>query len=173
MVEDKRRRTSARAEKVRDPRSIKKFLEELSWVLTSYSNLDFRAIAEAVDRAESSVQRSLDGYVPKNPNIQFLIGALPGMFSDEKLFPSNEAITEFATATLNLSIPRWDKRSRYELIGLIVCETSKLDDAGLALLVKALRKVVAQDPNAEALFRNTVAHKLNWNEIIQQLTSEK
>jgi hypothetical protein len=73
-------RRSARIDKNRDQRSILKFLEELSWLLSSNANLDFRAIAEVVKNARRSganTPTALDFYVPKNPNIHFLIGSLP------------------------------------------------------------------------------------------------
>jgi hypothetical protein len=174
MAEAKNRRSSSGTEKTRDPRSIRKFLEELSWLLSSHSNLDFRAIRDFIesDRAPLFERKSsLSGYVSKNPNIHFLTGTLPVIFSDDRLFPSNEDIVEFSETALHLPIPRWEKRSRYELIGLIVCETSKLDNDRLERLVQALSKIVSDDPNAQRIFRTRKAAKLSWNEVIQKLTT--
>jgi len=169
------RRSSSRGDKTRDPRTVKKFLEELSWILNSYSNLDFRAINDLSLTAAPNRSRdaSLGPYVSKNPNIHFLIGVLPGMFANEQLFPSNEDIVEFSRVALNLPISRWEKRSRYELIGRIVCEAGRLDDEGLDRLARALRRLVSDDPNAERLTLRQRGDKLNWNEIIQMLIAEE
>lgn len=174
MSDERRRRPPSKAEKIRDPRTMTKFLEELSWVLNSYSNVDFRAIPDFIRHGNGdgvSRPRELETYVSKNPNIHFLVGVLPVIFSNERIFPSNEHIAEFGNAALGLQISRWDKRSRYELIGLIVCETVRLDDSRLSTLVKALQKIAAEDPHAQNLIQNTSSRKVNWNEVIQRLTS--
>jgi hypothetical protein len=164
MVEKKTPRT-------RDPRSVKRFLEELSWLLSSNSNLDFRAIRDIVGSDSNTPKAGLEGYVSKNPNIHFLIGSLPIIFSDERLFPTNEDIVEFSEVALGLPIGRWEKRSKYELIGLIVCETAKLNDERLERLVRALSKII-HDPRARAILRNRKVERLNWNEVIQKLTGD-
>lgn len=175
MPEQKVRRTAAKSDKIRDPRSVRKFIEELSWLLSSNSNLDFRAIRDMMHSGNGTLlqgKSNLQQYTSKNPNIHFLTGALPVIFSDERLFPSNEDIVEFSNGALQLPIPRWEKRSRYELIGLIACETAKLDDLRLERLVRALSKIVSDDPNARSIMHNRKADKLSWNEIIQRLTSD-
>jgi hypothetical protein len=166
-------RTSSGGDKTRDFRSVRRFLEEFSWLLAANSQLDFRAILDVIDAVpDSHANRSLGNYASKNPNIHFLIGALPVIFSDETIFPTNEDLVGFSDGALNLPIPRWEKRSRYELIGLIVCETAKLDDNRLHRLVKALTKIIANDPNAQDLFKNRKGTRLNWNEVIQRLTGD-
>jgi len=169
-----RRRPPSKSEKVRDPRTIAKFLEELSWVLNSYSNVDFRAISDFIHHrngADGPRAGKLETYASTNPNIHFLVGVLPVIFSNERLFPSNEHIADFGSTALKLQISRWDKRSRYELIGLIVCETARLDDNRLTSLVKALHKIVADDPDAHNLIQGSTSRRVNWNEVIQRLTS--
>lgn len=169
MVEPKSKRQTARTEKVKDPRAFKRFLEELSWLLESHSNLDFRSLGANVE-VISETERNFNRHVPRNPNIRFLVGALPTVFSDDRYFPTNEDLAEFASQALNLPVPRWEKRSRYELIGLIVCETVKLNDDRLARLVNALSRITSEDPNAQAIFQSRREEKLSWNEIIQRLT---
>lgn len=170
MSAEPRVRKSALREKVRDPRAFKKFLEELSWVLSTYSNLDFKALAQLNLSHNRVNDRGLQPYVSKNPNAHFLVGALPVMFSNERLFVANEDIADFAREALSLPISRWEKRSRYELIGLIVCETTKLDDDGLARLVDALSSIIGNDVQARRLFQERRAKKLSWGEMIRRLS---
>lgn len=157
--------------KKRDLQALQKFLEELSWVLSSHSNLDFKGLASFA--VESSLGNKLISHAPKNPNIHFLVGALPSAFSDIKVFPSNMDIAEFASETLDIPpISRWEKRSRYELIGFIVCETLKLNDIKLEKLVSALSKIISSD-SAQKLMRERKKKHLTWNEVIQMLNSER
>jgi hypothetical protein len=105
MSDERRRRPPTKAEKVRDPRTITKFLEELSWVLNSYSNLDFRAIPDFIKHGNGDAvprPRNLETYASKNPNIHFLVGVLPVIFSNDQIFPSNEHIAEFGSSALGL-----------------------------------------------------------------------
>lgn len=168
MAEKRVRKAGGRHEKTRDTRTAKRFLEELSWLLQSYSNLDFKMFEEA--QFDSKAQSSLQKVASDNGNIHFLVGTLPIIFNNPRYFPGNEDIVEFANGALGLNIARWDKRSRYELIGLIVCETAKLDNRRLGMLVEALTKVTEQDPSAEAILVDRKANSLSWNELIQLLT---
>lgn len=169
MAERKTKGAVTRSQKVKDPRAIKRFLEELSWLLESHSNLDFRALGENIEFI-GDTERNFSRHVPKNPNIRFLVGILPAIFSNEHYFPTNEDLKDFSSEALSLPVSRWEKRSRYELIGLIVCETVKLNDDRLARLVAALSRITTDDPNAQEILQSRKAQKLSWNEVIQKLT---
>lgn len=166
------RKTTNRNEKTRDPRTIQRFLEELSWVLNTYSNLDFKAISNTELTSTIKGRPAFQQYISKNPNVHFLVGALPTIFSDEKLFLSNQDIADFANEALNLEISRWEKRSRYELIGLIVCETTKLDDERLTRLVGALSNLMGDDARVRNLSELRRTSRMSWNELIQNLSRE-
>lgn len=154
-----------------DSRRLFNFIEELSWLLSSYDGADFRALANlskefqhALELRNSLVHRSGTGGGDDS-----LVGVLPGLLVDERLFPSNEDIAEFASSLLSIDIPRWSKKSKYELIGHIVCHAHlspplrrrKLVDAMRSLVVDRdlIMKKIATDRKAGA----------SWNEIIQSL----
>lgn len=172
----KARTTADRFKKKRDPESIKKFLDELSWVLSAHSNLDFKAIGESFSSQANLFfnkrTHELTEHIPDNPNIHFLVGALPGIFTDEAIFPTNEHIADFSRNALGIILPRWDKKSRYELIGLIVCNTQNLNDRRLGKVVKVLSKITSGDARARNILLNSNEEHLSWNEIIQKLTQE-
>src|SRR5688500_10224881 len=112
------------AAKSRD-RKADRFVEELSWLLGSYSSLGLGSLSEVLRRQSSgaTAPTAIGGYASANPNNQFLVGALPRVFMDETLFPTNEDIAQFAQSVMELRIPRFAKKSKYEIIGHIVCET--------------------------------------------------
>lgn len=180
MLRDENNNTSVETKKVkkaktRDPKALRNFLEELSWLLSSYSNIDFKAIPELIDKQDLNVfnkSRTINNYITSNPNIHFLVGILPRIFTDDQLFPSNEEIARFAENALHLNIPRWEKISRNEMIGHIVCKVPILNDENLSDLVLALSKVVSSEVKSNKL-ADMNKNKLDWNIIIQNLIREQ
>jgi hypothetical protein len=149
------------------------FLEEFSWFL------DAKRIAR-LKEAPSQLRNLLhvessgspiDNYnKTSSPNIQFLIGILPRLFKDEILFPSNSSIIQFAEEILGIEISRHSKRSRYELIGMIICKTDELSDKKLEKLVTALSKVLNNDENFKDLKQGKSLSTFSWNDTIKKLT---
>lgn len=142
------------------------FLEELGWLLSSYSDLPFEDIAKLFKvRRQSAAITGLEALAPSNPNILFLVGALPGLFMDRRLFPRNDDIARFSTEVLHVPVSRTEKRSQYELIGLILCEVTKLDDRKLERVTLELRDIVV---NKDQLGPNKFMG--GWNAAIRRLT---
>jgi len=163
------------ASKNRDIQRVRSFLEELGWLVTSYSNVDLKLAADLlIERSgpgHSAASAAVGDYASSNPNKHFLVGALPRVLTDETLFPTNEDIAQFARSVMDLAILRYEKKSKYEIIGHIVCETDRLDDRKLAKLVSALAMLTEGDDGTRSLIRQRKAQNFGWNEIIQELAS--
>ncbi|WP_306331974.1 hypothetical protein [Vibrio injensis] len=153
------------------------FVEELSWLLESKNKLKLSEIPDILRKA-SDEKKSLsmlnngngtDKYISPNPNIHYLIGVLPRLFKDSKIFPKNEDIVEFANEVLEIEVSRSDKRSRYELIGLIVCECNDLDDSKLDLLVSALSNITGSSDKINLMVTEKKNIGFSWNETIRKL----
>jgi len=110
-------------------------------------------------------------YQSADPNKHFLIGALPRLLLDRKLFPSNEDIVDFATSALQIDM-RVEKRARFEIIGKIVCETDALDEKQLTDLVRALEKLVGDEQTIADMVKRKEAGSFSWNETLQQLLKQ-
>jgi hypothetical protein len=154
---------------------IKRFLEELSWLMDTYSKIDLKNAALLINESlgeTSEVRKAVGLYESDNPNIHFLIGVLPPLFLDESLFRTNDDIAEFASAVLNLSIPRHYKKSKYEIIGHIVCETNNLNEKGFDKLVRALSLIVNDDKKKQLLAEKKKDKSFSWNEMIQTMIQE-
>jgi hypothetical protein len=147
------------------------FLEELSWVFQSHPQLSARSLAKALAAASRRRTQTQDAqsFVSPNPNIQFLVGTLPLVLRDESLFPTNGSIADFAKLALKLPLQRWEKKSRFELIGEIVCNTIDLNDHALSKLVDALSVLARGDSSTKAMVVDAQNSQRNWNEIIQIL----
>jgi hypothetical protein len=148
------------------------FIEELSWLLDSKRKLKLSDIPEVLRNQLSttnSAASAADKYASPNPNIHYLIGVLPRLFQDKKLFPKNEDIASFANDVLGVDISRVEKRSKYELIGMVVCECNELDDSKLEVMVSALALITG---NLEKINRFAEERKVtgfSWNETIRKL----
>jgi hypothetical protein len=151
-------------------------VEELSWVFRSNRGLDFeqalRALRNDVMHNPSEFI-GVEDLVSPNPNKHFLVGVLPRLLIDDSLFPTNEDIAQFAETVMHVSIPRFHKKSKYELIGHIVCQTNNLDDKGLSHLVKALSKLVSGGDRIKKLVAERRKDNFEWNTIIQELTETR
>lgn len=149
-------------------------IEELSWLLDSKKNLKLSEIPTLLRNKLDSQERvsgSADKYISPNPNIHYLIGILPRLFQDTKLFSSNEEIADFAKEVLKINISRVEKRSKYELIGLIICETDMLDDKKLDNLVKSLGIITGSRDKIKSLANEKSSIGFSWNETIRKLAN--
>lgn len=149
------------------------FLEELSWMLDPKKGIDLKKVVsvlkDTIDEQDSIVSFAKE-YKSPNPNKHFLIGVLPRLFQDTRLFPVNESIATFAEEILKINISRYEKRSKYELIGLIVCETESLSDENLSNLVVALSQITGSEEKLEKFREERKSINFSWNETIQKLT---
>jgi hypothetical protein len=171
MSESKRMRRTLVTDETKVKYAID-FIEELSWLLDSKRKLKLSEIPSILRNhmiADDSVLSAANNYASPNPNIHYLIGVLPRLFQDTKLFPKNEDIASFAKDVLGIDVSRVEKRSKYELIGLVVCECNALNDSKLEDMVSALSSITT---SSEKISRFAEAKELtgfSWNETIRKL----
>jgi len=151
-------------------------VEELSWLLGTYEDLDFRALRHLLEQDELHRSASLfdaGGRSNRSSAATSLVGVLPDLFIDESLFPTNEDIADFAQNALGVVIPRWSKKSKYEIIGHVVCHTSVADKDRLGKVVDALRRIAGDREGASKLITENKRQGMTWNELIQKLIKEE
>ena len=171
-----RRKSSDLELKSRNLRRFARFLEEMSWLMANYIDLDFRDLSMMLhDRLEdlSKAEEKVSSLVSSNPNKHFLVGVLPRLFVDKSLFPTNDDIAQFALSVMDVKIPRYNKKSKYELIGHVLCQTNDLNDIRLNKLVKALAVLAEGDDRAKKLIKERKEQSFGWNAIIQELAEKK
>ncbi len=150
-----------------------KFVEELSWVLDSKKSVNLKDVPMLLRNlleTESALPVP-EKYSSSNPNKNYLIGILPNLFQDNVLFKSNLDLAEFAENILKIPVPRAEKRSKYELIGLIVCEITKLNDADLTNLVEALSVITGSKQKLKQIKAAKKQANFSWNDAIKILGS--
>lgn len=167
MTERKPTRVTKPARRA-DPRTLRRFIEELSWVLNSFEDLDFKALASLASESVPSTS-STAGAKNRRTDLITLLGRLPALFMDEDLFAGNEDIVEFAQHALGIEIPRWHKKSKHELIGHVVCNANLLNDRRLKQLGSAIEKLQDARSKTRNLVQSQRKSGLSWNEVIQNM----
>lgn len=149
------------------------FIEELSWFLESKSKINLREIPELLRNNVDTLLAtpSLNEKNSISSNIHYLIGVLPKILQDTTIFPKNDDISSFAEEVLNIIVSRKDKRSRYELIGLIVCECSNLNESSLEDLVAAVSKKSNSDMFISEIAKEKDTVGFSWNETIRKMAN--
>jgi hypothetical protein len=81
----------------------------------------------------------------KNDKKTELIGLLPIALTDRKKFPKNSDIAKLAENSLNLTILNWGKRSRNEMIGVLISKVVEKSENELDLFFDAWKKFTSMD----------------------------
>lgn len=85
-----------------------------------------------------------------------LIGILPSILIDKNKFPNNEDIVKLAENSLNLVIPSWRKRSRNEIIGILMAKIATKEERELELFFSAWREFIKDKSRKEEEKKNFV-----------------
>lgn len=149
------------------------FVEELSWLLDSKKSIDLKEIPYLLrNLLENNLSVSgIDKFSSPNPNKNYLIGILPNLFQDNDLFKTNIDLADFAETILKIPVNRAEKRSRYELIGLIVCEVTNLKESDLTNLVDALSKIAGSNEKLKQIKEAKKKANFSWNDAIKTLSA--
>lgn len=149
------------------------FVEELSWLLDSKKSIDLKEIPSLLRNLldNNSSVSATDKFSSPNPNKNYLIGILPNLFQDNDLFKTNIDLADFAETILKIPVNRAEKRSRYELIGLIVCEVTNLNESDLTNLVDALSKIAGSNEKLKQIKEAKKKANFSWNDAIKTLSA--
>lgn len=142
------------------------FIEELNWLVESKSSNSIKEMLNLLQKVVNSQDLISEQSVS---NISALVGCLPNLFLDLDLFKTNADIAEFADTVLKIKISRFEKKSRFEIIGIVVCEVPKLKENELTSLVIALNELTNNSDELKRVKQNKVSDNFSWNETIQYL----
>ena len=152
-----------------EQQQIINFFEELCWLLDSNKNINFSNASKNLNIIRNNI---VHGTTFGNTDITSLIGVLPSLLKDLEIFPNLAQLAQFAKEILGIEISRWDKRSRNEIIGLIICEVEDANKERMDVLIewstnilnnkKRVREMQEKAKNEGNIF--------SWNETIQKLT---
>lgn len=144
------------------------FVEELSWLLNSKKNIDLEGISQILRTQVESNKSPLANEKYLN-NRNHLVGILPFLFQDKEIFKVNKDIVEFAENLFDIEISRADRRSQYELIGLVVTEITKVNESKLYSIMDALSVLTESDEKLMKFRKQRKDIDFSWNDAIANL----
>ena len=145
------------------------FIEDLSWFLDSHKDINFKGASKYLSTYRYS---NLNNLIYDRKTSQYnLIGVLPSLLNDQEIFQSNFQLVQFADEVLAMNIPRWEKRSRNEIIGLIICEVEDVNRERLDLLIEWSENLLSNKNRVKSMQSSAInsGNLFSWNEIIQKL----
>ena len=104
-------------------------------------------------------------------DLKALVGSMSLVLADSELFPANEDIAKFATEALRISIARWEKRSRYEMIGMLIMESINASPARLREVGNLLNRISEESESMAQIKRQSRQTGFSWNEAIRSLST--
>lgn len=143
------------------------FIEEFCWLLDSNKELNFKDMSKFLKMWRTSLL-----HLPYKNDAYELIGVLPSLLKDNDIFQNNSQLVQFAQEVLAMNIPRWEKRSRNEIIGLIICEVEDVNKERLKLLTQWTLDIISNKKQVKDMqYKAKKAGSLfSWNETIQRLS---
>ncbi|WP_329743044.1 hypothetical protein [Dyella sp. A6] len=154
-------------------------LQELVWAIRSreanelssgVSYLRNLTLQEKMERRKSE-KGSKASLVDRRRDLKALVGSMSLVLADAELFPSNEDIAKFAEEALRIPISRWEKRSRYEMIGMLVMESMSASPARLREVAGLLNKISEESDSMDEIKRSARQTGFSWNEAIRKLST--
>ena len=129
-----------------------KFFGFISELLAFFSKYDkkelsnYRNILEEIKRSRDFEVKPRRRYVRKQGEKakNEIIGGLPRVFLSKKYFPQNLDIDAFAKKHIGIQISQPNKKSRPELIGIVLTKVAEMKPDELYNFNKVLNKVLAR-----------------------------
>lgn len=152
------------------------FFEELCWLLDSNKEINYKNISKNLNEYRNIIihctKNEFNALQNKSKEYN-LIGVLPSLLKDEEIFQSNLQLVQFAEEVLSLFISRWEKRSRNEIIGLIICEVEEANKQRLSTLTEWSRNILNNKKTVCEYQRKAKSsgNMFSWNETIQKIVS--
>lgn len=152
-------------------------IQELVWAIRSresnellngVSYLRHLAHNEKTERRKSGKKSTLKD---RQRDLKALVGSMSLVLADLELFPANEDIAKFAMEALQISIARWEKRSRYEMIGMLIMESINASPARLKEVGSLLNKISDESDSMAQIKQRSRQTGFSWNEAIRALST--
>ena len=142
------------------------FIEELCWLLDSRKNLDFPEVIKLLKDIKYNANMQND--VLDNND---LVGILPRILVDTTLFKTNRSLWQFSKEILSIDILNWEKRSRNEMIGVIICKIQESPEASKGVSTYLLENILINKDKFEQMQKEKERENnpFLWNDAIRKI----
>lgn len=152
-------------------------IQELVWAIRSRESNELlngvsylRQLAQSEKVARRNALKS-PMLRDKRRDLKNLVGSMSIVLADIELFPANENIAKFALEALQIPITRWEKRSRYEMIGMLIMESINASPARLKEVGNLLSKISDESESMAQIKKRARQTGFSWNEAIRSLST--
>ena len=141
------------------------FIEDLCWLLDSQKNISYTEILKILNEIKSNKKQ----LVP--PSTDELIGILPQLLTDKTLFTTNKSLAQFSDEILGIEILNWHKRSRYEMIGVIICKVQESPQIASGISTYVLTNILQNKEKIRKYQKEIERENVQflWNDAIHKI----
>lgn len=138
------------------------FLEDLCWLLDSQKGLNYSEVIKIISE--------LKEYTGK-PSTDDLIGILPQLLTDKTLFVTNKSLAQFSFEVLGIEILNWHKRSRHEMIGVIICKVQESPEVAAGISTYVLSNIMLNKDKIKKYQKELedTNNQFLWNDAIRKI----
>ncbi|WP_290886611.1 hypothetical protein [Arenimonas sp.] len=152
-------------------------LQEIVWAIRSrepnelLSGVSYLRLLAHNEKSERRKAEKKSKMRDQQRDLKALVGSMSLVLADLELFPANEDIAKFGVEALQISIARWEKRSRYEMIGMLIMESINASPARLREVGDLLNKISDESDSMAQIKKRSRQTGFSWNEAIRSLST--
>lgn len=141
------------------------FIEDLCWLLDSQKNTNYTEVLSLLSDLKKSTP------VLDAPTIDDLIGILPQLLTDKTLFTTNKTLAQFSDEILGIKILNWHKRSRFEMIGVIICTVQDSPEVAAGISSYVLSNIMNNKEEIRKYQKESekANNQFLWNDAIHKI----
>lgn len=149
------------------------FLEDLCWLLDSGKNNNYGELIKIISDMKKSHENTISNQLGQEPDE--LVGVLPRLLTDKALFDTNNALATFSAEVLGIEILNWHKRSRNEMIGVIICKVQESEEIRNGISSYVLTNILKNKEQIKKIQKETKDshNQFLWNDAIHKIVEEK
>ncbi len=146
------------------------FLEDLCWLLDSGKNNNYGELIKIISNIKKG--NNLSTQLGQEPDE--LIGILPRLLTDKSLFDTNSDLAQFSSEVLGIEILNWHKRSRNEMIGVIICKVQESEEIRNGISSYVLNNILQNKEQIKRIQKETENsnNQFLWNDAIHKIVGE-
>lgn len=146
-----------------------RFIEDICWLIDAQKDIKFSEIPKMIEAQQELNNKKITVNKEKNV-VDELIGVLPSLLVDASLFKTNKDLYLFSAEVLGIHIKNWEKKSKYDIIGNILCQIQESDKINDGILVNLLSSIMKNKDKIKLLQeQKTNNFQFSWNEAIQKI----
>lgn len=148
------------------------FLEDLCWLLDSGKKNNYTEIIKILSDIRENQENSISDQLGQKPDE--LIGILPKLLTDITLFDSNKSLAQFSNEILRIEILNWHKRSRSEMIGVIICKVQESEEVRNGISSYVLTNILNNKEEIKKIKKESENNNnpFLWNDAIHKIVGE-